>query len=71
MRSPVGTRGLLLVLYLAVVLASLSDGQFAHVSSPRSNQNVANLSQMLWSESGPDINWALECAIHYRGNITL
>ncbi len=74
-RSPVhpglGTRGLLLVLYLAVVLASLSDEQFAYVSSPRPNLNVASLSPRLWSESGPTINWAQECTFHYRGNINL
>ncbi len=52
---------------LAVILASLSDGvgQFAYVSPPRSNQNVANLCPLLWSERGSAINWALECAVHY------
>lgn len=67
MRSPVlsklGSIGLLLTSKscLVVVIASLSDGvvQFAYVSPPRSNQNVANL-------CGPAIDWALECAVHHN-----
>jgi len=45
---------------LAVVLASLSDAveQFVCVSSPRSNQNAANLCPLSRTEKGPAINWA-------------
>jgi len=44
-----GTRGLLLS-----ISASLADGvgQFACVSPPRFNQNLANLCPLLWRERG-------------------
>ncbi len=40
-------------------------GQFVCVSPPRSNQIVANLCPLLWSERDPTIKLGLECVVHH------